>query len=131
MFMMKELESRNVADKKKKSNKINSIDFAISENSKQIDSKSVVGVPTDIQGEVLIEQSVAQAELEKTKETQKPKSKKKSIIISLVFLVINVALVAYIASSLIKGTNASFVSAFSNQGKRLWWFALAFGFNTS
>lgn len=82
----------------------------------------------DISGEVLLDESIVAAEFKKAEETQKPKSKKKNIIFSLVFLGINIILVSIIATSLIKSADASLIDVFSAQGKRLWWLALAFGF---
>lgn len=84
--------------------------------------------PEDVHGDVLLDETVVQTEFSKAAEREKPKSKKKNIIFSLVFLAINIVLVAFIASSLLKSTDASFVDVFRTQGKRMWWLVLALGF---
>ena len=90
-------------------------------------SEKTIEEPKDVNGEELLDKTVAQAEYLKAAEREKPKSKKKSIIFSLVFLAINIAFVSFLASSLLKSTDSSIVGLFKASGKRLWWLLLSVG----
>ena len=82
---------------------------------------------TDINGEELFDESIIQEEYAKAAEREKPKSKKKSIIFSLVFLAINIAFVAFLSRALLKSADSSFIDLFRVQGKRMWWLVLSVG----
>ena len=86
-----------------------------------------IATAKDVDGFELLDESAVRAEYEKAAESEKPKSKKKSIIISLVFLAINIGFVAFLATSLLKSTDSSLIGLFKTQGKRMWWLVLSVG----
>ena len=55
-------------------------------------------------------------------ETQKPKAKKKSAILNIIMLIINIALISFISKNLISNLeNRSILSVFAGQGNKIWW----------
>lgn len=89
---------------------------------------TVLPAAQDIEGELILDEAVVEEKFRSAEEKQKPKSKKKSVIFSLIFLAINILLVVFLARSLLDSADASLIEVFRGQGKRLWWFVLAFGF---
>ena len=92
----------------------------------ELDERNIE-TPKDINGFELLDETIIKEEYNKAAESEKPKSKKKSIIFSLVFLAINIAFVTFLATSLLKSTDSSFVGLFKSQGKRMWWLLLSVG----
>ena len=86
-----------------------------------------IEAPKDEDGVEILDKTVVEAEYSNAAEREKPKSKKKSIIFSLVFLAINIVFVSVLVSSLLKSTDSSIVNLFKSSGKRLWWFLLSIG----
>ena len=84
-----------------------------------------IDTPKDIEGFELLDESVVKEEYTKAAELEKPKSKKKSIIISVIFLAINIAFVSFLATSLLKSADSSIIGLFKTQGKRMWWLLLS------
>ena len=82
-------------------------------------------------GETLIDDDVVRDRLQEAIENEKPKKKKKSVITNLIFLAINVVVLVFIISSLLKDTeNFSLSKIVAEQGKKLWWLACAWVFYT-
>lgn len=80
------------------------------------------------QSDAIIDQEVARERLNQAIETQKPKKKKKSIIMNVIFLAINVFVLFFIINSFLgKTEDVSLLEILTNQGERLWWLALAAG----
>ena len=86
-----------------------------------------VETPKDVHGEELLDETIVEEEYTKAAEREKPKSKKKSIIFSAIFLTLNIAFVAFLVRSLLRSADSSIVDLFKAQGKKLWWLVLAFG----
>lgn len=75
----------------------------------------------------IIDEDLAKERLSEAIETQKPKKKRKSIITNLIFLAINVFVMAFIISACLKEANGiSIKEVVQTQGSRLWWLLAGF-----
>lgn len=71
-----------------------------------------------------IPEEIAEEKLSEVMSTQKPKNRKKSTIISLILLLVNIVFMVFIIKGLIKNIgDQSFSEYVKNQGSRLWWLA--------
>lgn len=75
-----------------------------------------------------IPEEIAEEKLSEVMSTQKPKNRKKSTIISLILLLVNIVFMVFIIKGLIKNIgDQSFSEYVKNQGSRLWWLAGGLG----
>ena len=121
---------QNTKEKKKDCRETGQASFSVLEQlSKEIPEidENSIETPKDLDGCSLMDETIVKEEYKKAVEGEKPKSKKKSIIFSLVFLAINIAFVSFLASTLLKSTDSSLVDLFKAQGKRLLWLLLSLG----
>lgn len=79
-------------------------------------------------GETIIDPELVEERLKEAIETEKPKKKKKSIITNLLFLALNVFVLAFIIKTFLNETDGvSLKSIISMQGNKLWWLVLGLG----
>lgn len=73
-------------------------------------------------GAIEISDEIAEEKLNEVLSTQKPQKRKKSTIINLILLLINVVFMVFIINSLMKSVGEQSFSAYAkSQGKQLWW----------
>lgn len=83
----------------------------------------------DISGDSILEKEIVADLLKEAQESEQKTKKKKTAITSLIFLGINILLMAFIVRNLIASTDVSnFDAVAAAQGSRLWWIAGGFGF---
>lgn len=98
------------------------------ENKKSKHSKQHVENVETVDGEIEITQEAAEEKLNEVMSLQKPQKKKKSSIVSLILLLINIGFMVFIVSGLIKNVGEqNFFDYIKSQGKRLWWIVGALG----
>lgn len=69
-----------------------------------------------------ISEEIAEEKLSEVLSSQKPKNKKRSIIVSLILLLVNIVFMVFIINSLLKNVQEQSFSAYiKSQGGRLWW----------
>jgi len=79
-------------------------------------------------GETIIDPELVEERLKEAIETEKPKKKKKSIITNLIFLALNVFVLAFIINTFLNETDGvALKDIISLQGKKLWWLVLGLG----
>jgi len=83
----------------------------------------------DIYGDSILEKEIVVDLLKEAHESEQKTKKKKTAITGLIFLAINILLLAFIVKNLITSTDVSNYDAVAQvQGTRLWWIAGGFGF---
>ncbi len=79
-------------------------------------------------GEIELSKDIAEEKLKEVMSLQKPQKKKKSTIISLVLLLVNIAFMVFVVSGLVKNVGEqNFIAYVKSQGNRLWWLVGAVG----
>lgn len=69
-----------------------------------------------------ISEEIAEEKLSEALSTQKPQKRKRSTIVSLILLLVNIVFMAFIINSLLKNVGEqSFSEYIKSQGSRLWW----------
>lgn len=75
-----------------------------------------------------ISEEIAEEKLNEVLSTQKPQKRRKSTIINLILLLVNVIFMVFIINSLMKSVGEQSFSAYAkSQGKQLWWLAGGLG----
>lgn len=83
-------------------------------------SEGQISLFEDVAKDAMIDEELAREKLQEAIETEKPKKKRKSVITNLIFLAINICVLAIIINSCVKETG-DIGGALAAQGKRLWW----------
>lgn len=92
------------------------------------DENSQIVVPDKPLKDAIIDEEVAREKLEEAIEAEKPKKKKRSLIINLIFLAINITVLGIIIGTFFKDTNGLSVrDIVTSQGNKLWWLLLGVG----
>ncbi len=87
-----------------------------------------ISVFDDKLDDALVDESIARERLQEAIETEKPKKKKRSIIMNLIFFALNIVVMAVIINSFLKDTDGVSISEIiSRQGSKLWWLLLGLG----
>ena len=72
--------------------------------------------------EVGLTEDIIEERVKQALESQKPKKKKKSFIVSLILLLVNIVFMAFIVKGLVDDIgDANFMTVIKKQGSRLWW----------
>lgn len=117
----KEKEKEDIQNKSfesVESEHLEKLDVKSQENEQEIDDTKI----KTVDGEIELSKDIAEEKLNEVMSLQKPQRKKKSTIISLVLLLINVGFMIFIVSGLIKNVEEQNIFDYlKTQGARLWW----------
>jgi len=80
------------------------------------------------EGEIELSKDIAEEKLKEVMSLQKPQKKKKSSIISMILLLVNIGFMIFVVSGLVKNVGEqNFFAYIKSQGSRLWWLVGAVG----
>lgn len=109
-------EKFEIEEEKVENPKNEEIDFSAEKN--ETEKEELPSVEEQLE----ISKDFAEEKLNEVMSSQKPQKKKKSSIVSLILLFVNVAFMVFIISGLIKNVGEqNFIEYIKTQGKTLWW----------
>ena len=89
---------------------------------KAVEAESVLAEEKVIDSKIEISEDIAEEKLNEVMSSQKPQKKKRSTIISLILLLVNIGFMVFIVSGLISNVGEqNFIEYIKSQGYRLWW----------
>ncbi len=131
-IVVEETEKLDNDDESKENNEIESEEIeikkieeeVISENQEQIQDMKNSEIVSENEKELGLSKEIVDEKLKQALNTQNPKKRKKSVIINLIFMLINVIFMVFIVKNLIADVDGmSFGEIIRQQGDKLWWLA--------